>query len=108
MRIGTAVVVAGLFAAAAQGQEQGQEQGQQQTQAQPPEGTSSADAFNIPDNITILGEDNPNVRRATAMVNGKIITGTEVNERVALVIAANEPSRRPKSCSACACRCSAT
>ena len=88
MRIGTAMAVAGLFAAAAQGQEQ--------TQAQPQEETASADAFNIPENIAILGEDNPNLRRATAMVNGKIITGTEVNERVALVVAANEAEPSPE------------
>ncbi|MCP6423628.1 SurA N-terminal domain-containing protein, partial [Klebsiella pneumoniae] len=31
----------------------------------------------------------PNHRRATAMVNGDIITGTDVNQRLALMITAN-------------------
>lgn len=50
----------------------------------------SADTFNIPDNIQILGSTSPNMRRATARVNGTIITGTDVEQRVALVLAANE------------------
>jgi peptidyl-prolyl cis-trans isomerase SurA len=48
------------------------------------------DGFNIPDDITILGESNPNLRRATARVNGNIITGTDVDHRVALIVAAND------------------
>jgi len=74
VRIGTAALVAALFAAAAQGQDE----------------AGSADSFNIPENITLLGEDNPNLRRATAMVNGTIITGTDVDQRVALIISAND------------------
>ncbi len=68
------MLAAGLGAAAAQGQEE----------------PSSADTFNIPENITILGESSPNLRRATANVNGDIITGTDVEHRVALILAANE------------------
>ncbi len=45
--------------------------------------------LNIPEQLTIFGEDNPNVRRATALVNGDIITGTDVNHRLALIVAAN-------------------
>lgn len=47
------------------------------------------DLFNIPDDITILGPTNPNARKATAIVNGQIITGTDVEQRVALIINAN-------------------
>lgn len=47
-------------------------------------------AIVIPDNIKIFGNDNPNERRATAVVNGDVITGTDVDQRVALIIAANE------------------
>ncbi len=57
---------------------------------------SSADALNLPENITMLGEANPNVRRATARVNGTIITGTDVDQRVALIIAANEGQIAPE------------
>lgn len=45
--------------------------------------------FNIPDNVTILGKMDPNRRHATAKVNGQIITGTDVDQRVALTLAAN-------------------
>lgn len=45
--------------------------------------------LNIPDQLTIFGENDPNMRRATAVVNGDIITGTDVNHRLALIVAAN-------------------
>ncbi|WP_407672585.1 peptidylprolyl isomerase [Novosphingobium organovorum] len=44
----------------------------------------------IPDNVKIFGNDNPNVRKATAVVNGDVITGTDVDQRLALVLAANQ------------------
>nr|WP_246027405.1 peptidylprolyl isomerase [Novosphingobium umbonatum] len=46
-------------------------------------------AFGIGPKVTMLGKDNPNLRRATAIVNGDIITGTDVNQRLALILAAN-------------------
>ncbi len=46
-------------------------------------------AIVIPDNITIFGKDNPDVRKATAIINGDIITGTDVDQRVALILSAN-------------------
>jgi peptidyl-prolyl cis-trans isomerase SurA len=58
--------------------------------AAPAQGASAADVFNIPENVTMLGTTDPNNRRATAKVNGQIITGTDVDQRVALVIAAND------------------
>jgi len=45
--------------------------------------------LNIPKDITIFGNKDPNVRTATAIVNGTIITQTDVEQRLALVIAAN-------------------
>ena len=47
-------------------------------------------AISIPDNITIFGKNDPNHRRATALVNGDIITGTDIDQRVALVVSASE------------------
>nr|WP_242526388.1 MULTISPECIES: peptidylprolyl isomerase [Sphingomonadaceae] len=44
----------------------------------------------IPDDVKIFGNDNPNLRRATAVVNGDIITGTDVDQRLALILAANQ------------------
>jgi peptidyl-prolyl cis-trans isomerase SurA len=52
---------------------------------------ASADSgFNIPADVKLLGKMDPNKRHATAKVNGQIITGTDVDQRLALVIAANE------------------
>lgn len=46
-------------------------------------------ALNIPSNVTLFAVNNPNVRRATAVVNGDIITGTDIDQRLALILAAN-------------------
>ncbi|MBO9377267.1 peptidylprolyl isomerase [Sphingomonas histidinilytica] len=45
--------------------------------------------LNIPKDITVFGNRDPNIRTATAIVNGTIITQTDVEQRLALVIAAN-------------------
>ena len=45
--------------------------------------------LNIPTNLQIFGKVDPNVRRATAIVNDTVITGTDVDQRVALIAAAN-------------------
>jgi peptidyl-prolyl cis-trans isomerase SurA len=57
-----------------------------------PEGapSSAAGAIEIPDNVVLFGKNDPNLRRATAVVNGDIITGTDVDQRLALILAANE------------------
>src|SRR6218665_670566 len=47
-------------------------------------------ALNIPEAVTLFGKNDPNVRRATAVVNGDIVTGTDVDQRLALILAANE------------------
>jgi peptidyl-prolyl cis-trans isomerase SurA len=60
-----------------------------QTPAQPGEGTAIA-ALNLPQGPTQFLAPDPNVRRATAKVNGDIITDTDISQRVALVIAASE------------------
>lgn len=48
-------------------------------------------ALDIPGGGQLLAKpSDPNVRKATAIVNGEIITGTEVDERLALIILAND------------------
>lgn len=47
-------------------------------------------AITIPDDVTIFVKDDPNNRHATAIVNGDVITGTDIDQRVALVVAANQ------------------
>ena len=49
-----------------------------------------SDPFNLPQSITMLGQQDPNIRRATAKVNGYVITGTDINQRVALVLDASD------------------
>ncbi|MEO1045254.1 MAG: peptidylprolyl isomerase [Pseudomonadota bacterium] len=48
-----------------------------------------ATQLNIPQDPTIFGKNDPNVRRATAIVNGEIITGTDIDHRMALLIASS-------------------
>ncbi len=52
--------------------------------------SAPANPFGIPDSVTIFGSSNPNVRTATAIVNDFVITGTDIDQRVALVTAAAE------------------
>jgi peptidyl-prolyl cis-trans isomerase SurA len=54
---------------------------------------SANSGFNIPADVKLLGRMDPNKRHATAKVNGQIITGTDVDQRLALVLAANEGSQ---------------
>jgi peptidyl-prolyl cis-trans isomerase SurA len=46
--------------------------------------------FGLPDDITIFGKSDPDRRTATAVVNGYVITGTDIDQRVALVTAASD------------------
>lgn len=80
LRIGSAAALAALCVTGAQGQN----------------GLDVSDAFNFPENFQIMGEPNSNVRRATARVNGNIITGTDVEHRLALILAANEGQVSPE------------
>lgn len=45
--------------------------------------------LNLPSNLQLFGKLDPNVRKPTAIVNDAVITGTDVDQRVALIIAAN-------------------
>ncbi|MDE2595908.1 MAG: peptidylprolyl isomerase [Sphingomonadales bacterium] len=38
----------------------------------------------------MFGKNDPNIRRAAVVVNGEIITGTDIDQRLALILAANE------------------
>ena len=51
--------------------------------------------LNIPANPQFFGNADPNVRKATAIVNGDVITGTDVDQRLALVLLANGGSKLP-------------
>lgn len=45
--------------------------------------------LDIPANLQIFGKLDPNVRKPTAIVNDTVVTGTDVDQRVALILTAN-------------------
>jgi peptidyl-prolyl cis-trans isomerase SurA len=51
--------------------------------------TSSVDALNLPNDLTVFGTSDPTLHKATAIVNGAIITDTDIDQRFALVSVAN-------------------
>ena len=53
-------------------------------------------ALDLPAEVSILGPNNPNVRKPTAQVNGVPITGTDVDQRLALIIAASRGEISPE------------
>ena len=61
-----------------------------------PDSTVPQTGLDIPENLQIFGKMDPNVRKPTAIVNGTVITGTDVDQRVALIIAANQYKLKPE------------
>lgn len=45
--------------------------------------------LNLPSTLSTFGKVEPTLRKATAIVNGEIITGTDVDQRLALIVLAN-------------------
>jgi peptidyl-prolyl cis-trans isomerase SurA len=60
------------------------------------DGAAPEARLNIPDGQKLFGQNDPNVRRATAQVNGEIITGTDIDHRLALIVAANNNKLPPE------------
>jgi len=50
---------------------------------------ATANGLNLPKDVALLAPRDPSVRKATAIVNGTIITDTDVDQRLALVLANN-------------------
>ncbi|WP_413777324.1 peptidylprolyl isomerase [Sphingomonas sp. S2-65] len=46
--------------------------------------------LDLPANLQIFGKADPNVRKPTAIVNDVVITGTDVDQRVALIVGLNK------------------
>jgi peptidyl-prolyl cis-trans isomerase SurA len=64
-------------------------QGSTAQTVQDQEREAPSSTLDIPESVTLFGKRDPNIRRATALVNGEVITGTDVEQRLALVILAN-------------------
>jgi len=60
-----------------------------QDATQPPAADVSSGGLNIPADVTVYGNDDPTVRKPTAIINGEIITRTDVEQRLALIVTAN-------------------
>ncbi len=58
--------------------------------AQTQQGVDQSQLLGLPSDLNMLAKSDPNVRTATAVVNGSVITETDVNQRVALLLAANK------------------
>jgi len=54
-----------------------------------PPAASSVSALNLPENPTLFGTNLPSVVKATAIINGEIITQTDIDQRLALLAIAN-------------------
>ncbi len=58
--------------------------------------TDRLGAITIPENLTIFSQNDPNLRKASVVVNGEVITGTDVDQRLALIVAANDGKIAPE------------
>ena len=65
------------------------QQAQTGSQAQQPVQPSSAATLNLPQNPELFGTSMPSVIKATAIVNGEVITQTDIDQRLALLAIAN-------------------
>ena len=61
----------------------------QGTAAPPPGTPNSTTALRLPENPQLFGTTMPSVVKATAIINGEIVTQTDVDQRLALLIIAN-------------------
>lgn len=57
--------------------------------ASPARAQGTADSLKLPEDLTIFENRDPNLHKPTAVVNGQIITQTDVDQRLALIVLAN-------------------
>lgn len=60
-----------------------------------PDMNSIAASLDLPANLMIFGKADPNIRKATAIVNNSVITGTDVEQRVNLIVGLNKLNPKP-------------
>ena len=51
---------------------------------------SPTTGLDLPEGLKLFGKQDPNIRTAKAVVNGDIITGTDIDERLALIVASGK------------------
>ena len=79
--VGAAALVAASGAMA-------QDSGQEDRQPEPAQ-TNSAQSLKLPENAQLFGNAMPVLVKATAIVNGDVLTPTDIDQRVALLVIAN-------------------
>ena len=52
--------------------------------------------LDIPDTVQFVGNTQPGVRKATAIVNGEVITESDIDHRLALIVASNNIELPPE------------
>ncbi len=62
----------------------------------PAGGTTRGNGLDLPTDFQLFGKLDPNVRKPTAIVNDTVITGTDVDQRVGLILAANNAGKLPE------------
>lgn len=65
-------------------------------QAQPEAQSPGAGNLNIPTDVRFVGNAQPGVRKATAIVNGYVITESDIDHRLALIVASNRIQLPPE------------
>lgn len=58
-------------------------------------GTVAA-GLDLPANLTLFGKADPNIRKPTAIVNDAVITGTDVDQRLNLIVGLNKLNLKPE------------
>ncbi len=59
-------------------------------------GGGNTGRLDIPTTVQFVGKQDPGIRKATAIVNGEIITGSDIDHRMALIIASNQIQLPPE------------
>ena len=59
-------------------------------------GGAPSGQLDIPDNVRFVAKQDPGIRKATAIVNGEVITGSDIDHRLALVVASNNIQLPPE------------
>ncbi|MDQ8754998.1 peptidylprolyl isomerase [Sphingosinicella sp. LHD-64] len=65
-------------------------------QTQPEAQTEGTGNLNIPIDVRFVGNTQPGVRKATAIVNGYVITESDIDHRLALIVASNRIELPPE------------
>jgi peptidyl-prolyl cis-trans isomerase SurA len=61
-----------------------------------PDQSVPSTGLNLPSNLQIFGKADPNIRKPTAIVNDVVITGTDVDQRVAMIIGLQKLNIKPE------------